>query len=361
MFALPVYTPPDFSHPDLAASPAARFKPAPADALLPDDFHATSNHPEYVHLGGGHWLLAPESRMDAVLVLKDQRLEVLEPRRIRKGDPVAIGRSENGEEGIYVHTTGFGSPVEQRGKFSFRSHGSREAPFSRCYDELYQILRHDRQHGHIVWVLGPAVAFDRDSRDAMRFMVEQGYCHALVAGNALATHDLEAAFFGTGLGQDIYTQAVQPGGHYNHLETINRVQGCGSIRQAIQSLEVKDGIMAACVERKIPYVLAGSIRDDGPLPGVVTDTGRAQDAMRVHARRATTIIALATQLHSIAFGNLAPGYQVATDGSVRPVYFYVVDMTEFSVGKLANRGSLQAVPILTNVQDFMVNLRRNLA
>jgi len=270
MFALPVYTPPDFNRPDLAASPAARFKPARADGLLPDDFHATSNYPEYVHLGDGRWLLAPESRMDAVLVLKDQRLEVLEPRRIRKGDPVAIGRSENGEEGIYVHTTGFGLPVEQRGKFSFRSHGSREAPFSRCYDELYQILRHDRQHGHIVWVLGPAVAFDRDSRDAMRFMVEQGYCHALMAGNALATHDLEAAFFGTGLGQDIYTQAVRPGGHYNHLETINRVQGCGSIRQAIQDLGVRDGIMAACVERKIPYVLAGSIRDDGPLPGVVT-------------------------------------------------------------------------------------------
>jgi hypothetical protein len=298
--------------------------------------------------------------LDAVLVLREGSLDVLEPRSVKKGDRVVLGRSENGEEGIYVHTTGFELPSESSDKFAFRTRGTRETPFSRSYDELYRVLRHDRQHGYIVWVLGPAVAFDRDSRDAMAFMVEQGYCHALLAGNALATHDLEAARFHTGLGQDIYTQTVQPGGHYNHLEILNRARRSGSISQAIREMGLIDGIIPACERRQVPYVLAGSIRDDGPLPGVIGDVYQAQDAMRVHARRATTVIALATQLHSIAFGNMLPGYQVAADGSVRPVYFYVVDMTEFSVDKLANRGSAQAVPVLTNVQDFMVNLRHNL-
>jgi hypothetical protein len=360
MPVLPIYTPPDFTVPALAAAPVARCEPAPVDGVLPRNFHATSNYPEYVRISGGAWLIAGESRMDAVLVLKGDALDVVEPRRVRQGDPVVVGRSENGEEGIYVHTSGFTTPTAVSDKFVFRTRGTRETPFSRSYDELYSVLRHDREHGYIVWVLGPAVAFDKDSRDAMAFMVEHGYCHALMAGNALATHDLEAARFRTGLGQDIYTQELQPRGHYNHLDIINEVLGYGSIAQALHGLRLNDGIIAACERRQVPYVLAGSIRDDGPLPGVITDSAKAQDAMRVHARRATTIIALATQLHTIAFGNMAPGYQVASDGTVRQVFFYVVDMTEFSVDKLANRGSAQAVPILTNAQDFMVNLRHNL-
>jgi hypothetical protein len=360
MAIIPIYTPPDFARPDLAASPVVRIEPAPADGVVPENYHATSNLPEYVHLGGGEWLLAREGRMDAVMTLKGHDLKVVEPRLARKGDPIVVGRSENGEEGIYVHADGFSLPAESGDKFGFRTRGTRETPFSRSYDSLYEILRHDRRQGYIVWVLGPAVAFDRDSRDAMSFLIGQGYCHALLAGNALATHDLEAALFRTGLGQDIYTQALQPGGHCNHLDTINTVRRYGSISRAIRELGLDDGIIPACEQRDIPYVLAGSIRDDGPLPGVISDTCQAQEAMRIHARRATTVVALATQLHTIAFANMLPGYQVAEDGSVRPVFFYVVDMTEFSVDKLANRGSSQAVPILTNVQDFMVNLRRNL-
>lgn len=360
MSSLPAYSPPDFFAPALAAAPPARFEPAPADRVLPNNFHATSNHPEYVHLGGGRWLIARESRMDAVLVLRGEQLEAVEPRRVKQGDPVVIGRSEDGEEGVYVHTSGFCAPAAAGDKFVFRTRGTRETPFSRSYDELYSVLRHDREHGYIVWVLGPAVAFDRDSRDAMQFMVDSGYCHALMAGNALATHDLEAARFRTGLGQDIYTQELQPRGHYNHLDIINEVTRFGSIPLALQGLGLGDGIIAACERRQIPYVLAGSIRDDGPLPGVIANSSQAQDAMRIHARRATTVIALATQLHTIAFGNMVPGYQVAPDGTLRQVFFYVVDMSEFCVDKLANRGSVQAVPILTNVQDFMVNLRHNL-
>jgi len=361
MSIIPVYIPPDFTAPELLKARTVRTEPAPADGVVPGDFHGTSNHPEYVHLGGGHWLLARESRMDAVMVLRSGALEVVEARRVKKGDPVVVGRTENGEEGIYVHHTGFVcSDPEQCDKFTFRSRGTRETPFSRSYDELYSVLRHDREHGFIVWVLGPAVAFDKDSRDAMQHLVEAGYCHALLAGNALATHDLEAARFRTGLGQDIYTQQLRPRGHYNHLDILNEVRLAGSIPEAIRRLELKDGIIAACERCNVPYVLAGSIRDDGPLPEVIGDVYQAQDAMRRYARRATTVLALATQLHSIAFGNMVPSYQVMEDDTVRPVFFYVVDMTEFCVDKLANRGSAQAMAFLTNVQDFMVNLKHNL-
>ena len=358
---LPPYTPPDFTRPELARAPAVRVLPAPADGVVPPNYHGTSNYPEYLHLGGGDWLLAAESRMDSVLVLSGRSVAVVEARRVKQGEGVVIGRTENGEEGIYVHTTGFDPPERAAAdKFAFRTRGTRETPFSRSYDDLYQVLRHDRDHGYIAWVLGPAVAFDKDSRDAMQGLIEHGYCQALLAGNALATHDLEAALFRTGLGQDIYSQTLRPLGHYNHLDIINEVRRRGSIRQTIADLQLQDGIIYGCEKKGVPYVLAGSIRDDGPLPEVIADVYAAQDAMRVHARKATTVIALATQLHSIAFGNMVPSYHVEADGNVRPVYFYIVDMTEFSADKLANRGSAQAVAILTNAQDFIVNLWNNL-
>ena len=354
------YVPPAFDQAPLVDCPRAKLMPAPADGIAPEMFHATSNFPEYVNLAEHGWVLAPESRMDAVLVVDDGSLRVVEPRRLRKGDLVVVGRTENGEEGIFVHPEGFVQASSFTDKFSFRVRGTRETPFSRSYDDLYHILRHDRDHGHIVWVLGPAVSFDKDSRNAMQGLIEAGYCHALMAGNALATHDLEAARFGTGLGQDIYSQQLVPLGHYHHLDVIGAVRAAGSIASYLSSQGVSEGIMYACEKKNIPYVLAGSIRDDGPLPGVIGDAYAAQDAMRRHARRATTVIAMATQLHSIAFGNMTPSYRVEQDGSIRPVFFFIVDMSEFSADKLANRGSAQAQAILTNAQDFIVNLWNNL-
>jgi len=361
-FQLPRYTPPDFSAEKLRYAPKITTLPAPRNGVAPKQFHATSNHPEYIHLGNGKWILAKENRMDCVMILKNNRIEVVEARRLKKGDAVVMGRTENGEDGILIYTTGFDEKAEQsRDKFSFRTRGTRETPFSRSYDQLYELLKHDRDNGYIVWVLGPAVAFDKDSRDAMQGLIEGGFCHALLAGNALATHDLEAAYFKTGLGQDIYTQELQPLGHYNHLDVLNAVRDAGSIRKAIDTLKLKDGIIYACEKKGVPYVLAGSIRDDGPLPEVIPDVYTSQDVMRTYAKKATTVITLATQLHSIAFGNMTPSYHVLEDKTIRPVYFYIVDMTEFSADKLANRGSAQAVAILTNVQDFMINLWNNLA
>ena len=288
-------------------------------------------------------------------------MEAVEARRLKPGDRVVLGRVENGEDGIFVHTNGFEMHSQECvDKFSFRMRGTRETAFSRSYDTLYELLRHDREQGYIVWVLGPAVAFDQDSRRAVQELIEAGFCHALLAGNALATHDLEAACYRTGLGQDIYTQTPQPQGHYHHLDILNTVRQYGSIKAALARLNLSDGIMYACEKCGVPYILAGSIRNDGPLPEVIANVYEAQDAMRVHARQATTVIALATQLHSIAFGNLTPGYRIMPDGRVRPVYFYIVDISEFSVDKLANRGSTQATSVVTNVQDFIVNLWRNL-
>jgi lysine-ketoglutarate reductase/saccharopine dehydrogenase-like protein (TIGR00300 family) len=359
---IPRYTAPDFTSAPLSDAPFVQTAPAPEAGVAPNNYHGTSNHPEYIHTVHDGWLLARENRMDCVMVLRGSEVDVVEARRLEKGDPVVVGRTENGEEGILVYTTGFEPSLESsQDKFSFRTRGTRETPFSRSYDQLYEILRHDRDHGFIVWVLGPAVAFDKDSRVSMQGLIEDGFCHALLAGNALATHDLEAACFSTGLGQDIYTQELKPLGHYNHLDVLNMVRRAGSIKQAIKQHNLNDGIMYACEENNVPYVLAGSIRDDGPLPEVIADTYAAQDAMRTYARRATTVITLATQLHSIAFGNMTPSYRVLDSGAVRPVYFYIVDMTEFSADKLANRGSDQAVAILTNAQDFMINLWNNLA
>ncbi|MGN0997728.1 MAG: hypothetical protein ACI4PG_12540 [Candidatus Ventricola sp.] len=360
MFALRPYTPPDFSQERLLRAPDARFVPAPADGVAPEDFHAMSIYPEYVKVNG-QWLLAGESRMDCVAVLEGDRIAVREFRLLKKGDPVLVGRTENGEDGIFLHADGF--PPEQTAQeaFSFRRSRSRETAYSQDYTELYELLRYERDHGRIVWVMGPAFAFDRDAREAMSALIEAGYAHAILAGNALATHDLEAAYLGTALGQDIYTHVSQPNGHYNHLATINRVRLHGSIPAFIREEGIDNGILYSCERCGVPYVLCGSIRDDGPLPGVYANVYAAQDAMRAHLRRATTVICMATMLHTIAAGNMTPSFRVTQDGTVRQVYFYCVDVSEFAVNKLGDRGSLSARGIVTNVQDFVVLLQKNLS
>jgi hypothetical protein len=212
----------------------------------------------------------------------------------------------------------------------------------------------------VAWVLGPAVVFDHDAREAFSQLIENGYVDALLAGNALATHDVEGSLYGTALGQELYHKSSVHLGHYRHLDALNRIRGVGSMEEAIEQGIIHDGVMRAALLKKIPYVLAGSIRDDGPLPEVVADAYRAQDEMRSIAKQVTTVIALATQLHTIAVGNMVPSYHVSEDTRVRPVYFYTVDMSEFAVNKLANRGSLTARSILTNVQDFVVTVERGL-
>lgn len=359
MFELKKYTPPDFSARSFVAAPEAVCVRATQDGVAPAGFHSTSIFPEYFKLGG-KWLLAEESRMDCVAIYENGRIAIRELRRVRAGDLVILGRTEDGSEGIYVHAAGFGEKKDGGDLFAFRANRSRETAFSRDYSDLCRILQHDRDHGKIVWVAGPALAFDRDARRAMSAIIDGGYCHALLAGNALATHDLEAAWMNTALGQDIYTQRSQPNGHYNHLDLINAVRDCGGISEFIEQKGISNGIICSCVKENVPFVLAGSIRDDGPLPPVYSNVYAAQDAMRDEIRGATTVICLASMLHSIAVGNMTPSYRVMPDGTVRQVYFYCVDVSEFVINKLADRGSLAARGIVANVQDFIVSLKNGL-
>ena len=360
-FALPRYHPPDFSVPALVRAPLVTFTPVRQAGVAPENYHATSVFPEYFKLGQGDWRLLRESRMDCVVVLTHEGdLAVTEFRRLQVGDRVACGRGENAEDGIWVHPEGFEWPRRSVEKFAFRTRITRETSFSIDYDELHDLLEHEREHGFILWVLGPAVTFDHDARGAFSQLVERGFVQALLAGNALAVHDIEAALFQTALGQEIYTKRAAALGHYKHLDAINRIRALGSIARGLDQGLIRDGIMDAVLRRRVPFVLAGSIRDDGPLPEVIADVYQAQDRMRALTRRATTVIAMATQLHAIAVGNMVPSYAVTAEETVRPVYFYSVDMSEFAVNKLANRGSVAARSILTNVQDFVVTVERGL-
>lgn len=361
-FEMPRYYEPDFDAIGLGNVPDAKIAAVDKEGVAPRGYHSTSMYPEYVRVDGS-WRLAKESRMDSSMVLgTDGEIRVVENRNLRIGDRVVLGRTEDGSEGIYVHTDGFIAPEArtESDKFAFRQGRSRETAFARDYDRLFDLLRHEREHGKVVWVMGPAFAFDHDARFAMQRMVEEGYVDGIMAGNALATHDLEAAMLHTALGQDIYTQESVRNGHYNHLDVINEVRRSGSIPQFIADHDIHDGIMWSLVRKNVPFVLTGSIRDDGPLPEVEGDAYAGQGAMRDMVRDATTVICLATMLHTIATGNMVPSFRVLPDGTVRPVYFYAVDADEFVVNKLLDRGSLSATTVVTNVQDFITIVARGL-
>ena len=359
MFQLKPYFAPDFHEEKFVNAPNAVLAPSPKDGVAPEQYHAMSIFPEYFKIDG-EWLFAEESRMDCVAVYENGKIFVREFRHLKKGDLIVTGRTENCEDGIYVHPNGFREQKNENDVFAFRQNRSRETAFSRDYDELYDLLRHEKDHGKIVWVMGPAFAFDSDARKAMSKLIENGYVHGILAGNALATHDLEGAYMGTALGQDIYTQQLYHNGHYNHLDLLNRVRLYGSVAEFLKQEKLDDGIIASCEKYGVPYVLGGSIRDDGPLPCVYGNVYEAQDAMRNVVRDATTVISMATMLHTIATGNMTPSYRVMPDGTVRQIYFYCVDISEFVVNKLADRGSLSARSIVTNVQDFVVNLQKGL-
>ena len=360
-FQIPPYYPPDFSPELFRNAPDVRWAEAPKDGVAPDDYHSTSMYPEYFKINGT-WTLAEESRMDASVVIgPDNVLRVVENRNLKKGDRVILGRSENGEEGIYLHCHGFEEPREKtEDQFVFRQNRSRETSYARDYDRLMDLLRHEKEHGNILWVMGPAFTFDYDARRFMQALVENGYAHGLLAGNALATHDLEGALLNTALGQDIYTQKSHPNGHYNHLDVINKVRASGSIARFIEDYNIDNGIMYSIVKNNVPFVLTGSIRDDGPLPEVIGDAYAGQGAMRELVKKSTTVICLATMLHTIATGNMTPSFRVLEDGSVRPVFLYCVDADEFVVNKLLDRGSLCATTIVTNVQDFITIIAKGL-
>ena len=355
-FELKKYTHPDFTEPRFVEAPNCVLEAAPKDGVVPFRFHALSIFPEYFKIDG-KWLMCEESRMDTVPVYDGKKIHALEARRVKQGDLVVCGRTECCEEGIYMHADGFEEKNEAAADtFAFRTGRSRETAFSKDFDEIVELLQYEKEHGKVVWVMGPAFSFDIKARKALSALISNGYVDAILAGNALATHDLEGSFLKTALGQNIYTQENVHNGHYNHLDLINRVRAAGSMKAFVEQENFEDGIITAAVKNDVPIVLGGSIRDDGPLPDVVGDCYEAQNAMRTHVSQATTVITMATMLHSIAVGNMTPSFRVLEDGTVRQIYFYICDTSEFVVNKLADRGSLSSKGIITNAQDFICNI-----
>ena len=338
---------PDFSTPTFAAAPDATFAPAPADGVLPEGFFSTTNLPTYVRIGGV-WRLPREPRMDGCLVLdaKDE-LWVRESRRVRKGDRVAVGAAEDGTQGIFLYLHAFAG-AETADEFQFMTSAvSREKPID--YAEMARLLIDERgRGGYPIWVTGPALVHSR-ARTDMVWFIRHGFVGALLAGNAVAVHDIEASIFGTTLGMSGSGEATS-GGHGLHMRAINKVRGAGSIAEAVRRGVITDGIMHACVTQNVPFVLTGSIRDDGPLPDVITDVLDAQDAMKRHTTKATMAILIAT-------GNMLPAFVTESDGSLRELSTICVDSSEFVVSKLRDRGTRQAFGVVTNAQDFMHILR----
>ena len=349
---MPPFSPPDFS--SLTSAPDAQFVPAPADGVLPEGFFSSTNLPTYVRRSG-KWTMPREPRMDSAIVLtKEGDLFIREGRRVRKGDLVAVGQAEDGSEGIFVHSGAFMGD-ETDGEFQFMtSEVSREKPID--YGMMASILVDERDRGgYPIWVTGPALVHSR-ARSDMAWFISNGFVGALLAGNAVAVHDIEASIYGTTLGMT-QTGKATSGGHGLHMRAINQVRAAGSIAKAVEQGIIKDGIMHACVMKKIPFVLTGSIRDDGPLPDVITDAVAGQDAMRQHAIKATMAILVATALHAIATGNMLPAFVTEKDGTMRELPTICVDSSEFVVSKLKDRGTHQAFGVVTNAQDFMHILR----
>ncbi len=352
---MPPFHHPDFSDPGFAAARDAAFEPSPADGVLPEGFFSTTNLPTYVRVNG-LWRMPREPRMDSALVLDDAgELWIREGRRVKAGDRVAVGQKEDGSEGIFVFSDAFLADEAESGEFKFMtSQVSREKPID--YAQMAAMLLDERDRGgYTIWVAGPALVHSRARAD-MTWFIQNDFVGALLAGNAVAVHDIEASIFGTTLGMTGRGQASS-GGHGLHMRAINTVRGAGSIAAAVAQGIITSGIMHACVTRGVPFVLCGSIRDDGPLPGVITDAVAAQEAMRAHATKATMAILIATALHAIATGNMLPAFVTEPDGSLRELATICVDSSEFVVSKLKDRGTHQAFGVVTNAQDFMHILR----
>jgi len=323
----------------------ARLAPAPRDGVFPEGFYATTNLETWIRWNG-RWTRLHREEMDAGIRV-DGRTGRAEPVRfagIRKGDRFVVGH-----HGVKV------IPLERprdSALFEFMtSDASTEKPKSAFIHAIADVMRSLRggRKGKVLVVAGPAVVHT-GSRDDLAWLIDRRYVHVLFAGNALATHDMEASRFGTSLGLSLKSGAVTRGGHEHHLRTINAVRRIGSIEKAVRAGFIRDGIMAACVRRRVPVVLAGSIRDDGPLPGVITDMTLAQQAMRRHLVGVELAVMVATTLHSVATGNLLPA-------RVRTV---CVDMNPSSVTKLSDRGTWQSLSLVTDVGYFLRELRTQL-
>ncbi len=312
---------------------------APGDMVVPRGFYSTTNHPTYVRYNGS-WVEVESNHMDCLIVLKDGsgRAICTPIGHIKKGDRVVVGTS-----GVKV------VPPErprERSLFGFMSNEvSSERPSGELVRQLAaEIVRTKKAGGRIAVVCGPAV-IHTGAAPSLAKLIRDGYVDVLLAGNAVAVHDIERQLFGTSLGMNCAGSAIS-GGHRNHLYAISEIMASGSIKNAIAEGKLKGGIMYEAVQKGITFILAGSIRDDGPLPEVITDTVKAKDAMDKALRGVEMTIMLGTMLHSIAVGNLLPSY----------VKTICVDINPSTVTKLMDRGSAQAIGLVTDIGIFLPQL-----
>jgi lysine-ketoglutarate reductase/saccharopine dehydrogenase-like protein (TIGR00300 family) len=315
--------------------------PIAKEGVFPEGFYSTSNLPTQVLLPNGRWDLVQRQEMDCAIAVDTNAgtAACIPFSQARPGMQVVVGH-----RGIRV------LPLERSRStevFSFMtSEVSIEKPKKRLIGAIAEEMRQIRRDsGRILVVGGPAIVHTGSARLLVR-LIELGYVQVLFAGNALAAHDIESALFGTSLGIDIENGLPIEHGHEHHMRAINRVRAAGSIRTMVESGELKTGVLKACIEHRVEVVLAGSIRDDGPLPDVITDVIEAQERMRAALPGVRMALMLSTMLHSIATGNMLPA-------DVRTV---CVDINPAAVTKLADRGSWQSIGLVTDVDSFLREL-----
>ncbi len=315
-------------------------QPADMDGAFPEGFYCSTNQDTQIRLGG-EWVDVEDLEMDCGIVVdvEARRARCVPMGNVRLGEHVVIGR-----QGTRIRPLERMGASEPGDAFSFMtSTVSTEKPKAMTVRDIARAMRAARDgEGKILLVAGPAVVHT-GSRDHFSRLIREGFVQVLFAGNALATHDIEQSLYGTSLGISIEQGRPAHEGHEHHLRTINRIRRLGSIRAAVEQGILTDGIMYEVIRHEIPYVLAGSIRDDGPLPDVITDAVEAQQAMRELCRGVTFCLMIATTLHSIATGNLLPAR----------VKVVCVDINPSTVTKLADRGSFQTVGLVTDVEPFL--------
>ncbi len=313
------------------------------DGVFPDDFYSTTNLETVVRLGA-QWVPVEQPEMDCGLLVSDGRVRTVPVSDVRAGDRVVCGAG--GVKVVLPH-------VERpsAGTFEFMASSvSSEKPQSLLLRQIAQQMREVKtEGGKVLWVGGPAVVHT-GAAPAMVALVEAGYVDVLFAGNALATHDIEASLFGTSLGVDLAAGKGVEHGHEHHIRAINQIRKAGSIKAAVDAGILTSGVMHAMVRHGKTFVLVGSVRDDGPLPDVYTDVIEGQRAMRAELPGVGFAIMVATMLHSIATGNILPA----------SVPLVSVDINPATVTKLADRGSAQAVGIVTDIGLFLEGLAREL-
>jgi lysine-ketoglutarate reductase/saccharopine dehydrogenase-like protein (TIGR00300 family) len=313
-------------------------EPAVQDMVMPDSFYSTTNNATQVFYNSS-WIDVDNMMMDKCIVLDRQKMsaECKMIRDVKKGDSIVVG-----ERGVRIipHER----PREGVDIFQFMSSSSSsERPTQqiarKVASDIYKIKESE---GKIAVVAGPVVVHSGAS-DALAKLIRMGYIHGLLAGNALAVHDIENSLMGTSLGMQVNDGTLAVRGHRNHMRAINEVFKFGSLRTMVQKKVLKKGIMYECIINEIPFVLAGSIRDDGPIPDVVTDVVEAQRKYKQVLKDTKMVLMLSTMLHSIAVGNMLPA----------TVKVVAVDISQPVVTKLLDRGTTQAIGIVTDVGAFL--------